>query len=162
MDNYCIIFGFVYPVYPHYFHSIHAVSPAPCHPVLYPSPEDPPLPPPTPHPRCLLSLRYTTQFIHLWTPGPGGHPLQPLLLDLFGGILHNYSPNFVFKKTPENLKYVCQQNISSNIYRKAVKFQKFMYPHQDANANMSKTHAKCPLYRLLSMRKRLSVSSRVS
>ena len=45
---------------------------------------------------------------------------------------------------------------------KAVKFQKFMYLHQDANANMSKTQAKCPLYRLLCMRKRLSVSSRVS
>ena len=45
---------------------------------------------------------------------------------------------------------------------KAVKFQKFMYPHQDANTNMSETQAKCPLYRLSSMKRRLSVSSRVS
>ena len=32
------------------------------------------------HPSCLLallSLWYTIQFIHLWTPGPGGHPLSP-------------------------------------------------------------------------------------
>ena len=109
-----------------------AVSSAQCHPVLYPtSAEDPPLL----HPSCLLtllSLWYTTQLIHLWTPGPGGpHPLCLLTASPLGPLLWwHFTQLFtkfpIAKKKPSKFltKYVCQQNISSNIYSISCKVPK--------------------------------------
>ena len=139
------------------------------------SPEDPSPPPPTPPLQLPAGSAETLvhNSIHppldswpWWTSSFAPDCLSSWTSSLaaFYTSIHQISYFKKKKKTSKILtKSVCQQNISSNIYSISCKLPKIdVFTLNLQKVCISKSQAKCALYRLSCMRKRLSVSSRVS